>query len=182
MNQQLLSHIASEAARLPPYIRHDAEPSRTTLVADELRSQLTVGAVPQQSISPQFYSMFLETEINFGGGVVANSCNQTKPSAGCVDECIPHCRGPTPNIRAARPQPPQADDFRPWLRLVVCATSTRWMHHSHQSAQLACRLQCRPHGCGRCSNPGYGGSDGQNRSVLRSDAVAGRPMEGRCVS
>ena len=139
------------------------------LMPRHANAQVEISAEPLHEISAYLYSMFVETEINFGGegGLYAELVRNRDFEAlgrGCVDaDCPSASPWELPPMEAIdgrdRHEPPVVeDDYRPWsviggARIQIDATTAPFSTNPH-SLRVECTVSCKGAGV---SNPGYWG-------------------------
>ena len=124
LNERLLSQLTRAIAQ-------PVSPAGTGGREIRCSAHVAVGAQPEHIIGPMLHSMFLETEINFGGegGLYAELVRNRDFEAlgrGCVEDCQttpPWNLPPLESADGRDPHEPAAilNDFRPW-RAIGSAT------------------------------------------------------------
>lgn len=125
-----------------------------------------VGATPQHTISPDLFSMFIETEINYGGegGLYAELIRNGDFEAlgrGCLDNCPlkpPWKLQPmvATDGRDAHEPPADEGDFRPWSAFGGARPHVDSTTAPFRSNPYSLRIDCDHAECG-VRNPGYWG-------------------------
>ena len=142
-----------------------------------LPSRLTIGPEAQHSLSPVLYSLFYETEINFGGegGLYAELVPNrdfeslgrgrlpSGPSDGVaegelVEDGIEKTHdGPANSTLDPHEPAPNPNDFRPWTSINGANLSTDNSTAPFASNPNSLKVVVTVDGGGGCANPGYWG-------------------------